>query len=76
VVLDAAELSRIAAPTLLLWGDQDALFPRSHQDVVVNAVPRADLKIYEETGHWSRTMVVRMIGHGARGLTARPLTQR
>jgi non-heme chloroperoxidase len=54
---DAAQLSKIAAPTLLLWGDRDELFPRTHQDRVVNAVHGAELKIYEETGHcpnWER----------------------
>jgi pimeloyl-ACP methyl ester carboxylesterase len=54
---DAAQLSKISTPTLLLWGNHDALFPRTHQDRVVNAVPGAELKIYDETGHcpnWER----------------------
>ena len=54
---DAAQLYRITAPTLLLWGDHDALFPRAHQDRVLAALPGAELKIYEQTGHcpnWER----------------------
>ena len=54
---DAAELHRIAAPVLLLWGDKDALFSRADQDRFLAAQPRAELKIYEETGHcpnWER----------------------
>ena len=54
---DAAQLSKIAAPTLLLWGEHDALFPRTHQDRVMTALPGAELKIYQETGHcpnWER----------------------
>jgi pimeloyl-ACP methyl ester carboxylesterase len=48
---DAEQLSRIAAPTLLLWGDHDALFSRSEQDRFIAACPLARLKVYEGTGH-------------------------
>jgi non-heme chloroperoxidase len=54
---DAQHLARIEAPTLLLWGDRDALFSRSDQDRFIEALPAARLKIYEETGHcpnWER----------------------
>ena len=48
---DAASLARIAAPTLLLWGQHDALFPRQDQDRLVAAIPGAALAIYPEIGH-------------------------
>ena len=48
---DAGQLSRIAAPTLLLWGDQDALFSRTEQDRFLAACPGARLLVYEGTGH-------------------------
>jgi pimeloyl-ACP methyl ester carboxylesterase len=48
---DAAELPRIAAPTLLLWGDKDALFTRAYQDQFIAAIPDTKLTIYKETGH-------------------------
>jgi non-heme chloroperoxidase len=54
---DSGQLAKISAATLLLWGEHDALFPRTHQDGVVKAVPGAALKVYEETGHcpnWER----------------------
>ncbi len=54
---DAQQLSRITAPTLILWGDRDALFPRNDQELLVAAIPGARLKIYQETGHcpnWER----------------------
>ena len=54
---DAQHLGRIEAPTLLLWGDRDALFSRSEQDRFMEALPAARLKVYEETGHcpnWER----------------------
>ena len=41
----------IAAPTLLQWGDQDAFVPRSDQDALLAAIPRARLSIYHGTGH-------------------------
>lgn len=55
---DAADLSRVMAPTLLLWGEHDALFPREQQqDRMVAAIPSARLLVYPETGHclnWER----------------------
>jgi pimeloyl-ACP methyl ester carboxylesterase len=48
---DAEQLPNVATPMLLLWGDQDALFPRNHQDRFMAACPRARLTVYEGTGH-------------------------
>jgi pimeloyl-ACP methyl ester carboxylesterase len=47
----ATGLGSIAVPTLLLWGDHDALFSRAEQERIVAAVPGARLKVYVETGH-------------------------
>ena len=41
----------ISAPTLLLWGDQDALVPRTEQDALLAAIPGARLVVYEGAGH-------------------------
>jgi pimeloyl-ACP methyl ester carboxylesterase len=54
---DTRELGRIAAPTLLLWGNRDALFGREDQDRLLAAIPNARLTIYPDTGHcpnWER----------------------
>ena len=54
---DRHELGGIRAPTLLLWGDHDALFSRAQQDAVLAALPAARLEVYQETGHcpnWER----------------------
>jgi non-heme chloroperoxidase len=54
---DAEQLGRIAAPTLLIWGDRDALFSREDQDRLITGIPRARLQVYPETGHcpnWER----------------------
>ncbi len=51
------ELREIKAPTLILWGEQDALFPREEQERLAAAISGATLKVYPETGHavhWER----------------------
>jgi non-heme chloroperoxidase len=51
------QLRDIDVPTLILWGEQDALFPREEQERLAAAIPGATLKIYPETGHavhWER----------------------
>jgi non-heme chloroperoxidase len=53
----AARLSEIAAPTLILWGEQDAIFSREDSERLAAAIPGATLKVYPETGHavhWER----------------------
>jgi pimeloyl-ACP methyl ester carboxylesterase len=45
------QLHEIEAPTLILWGDQDAFCPRADQEYLVKAIPEARLVIYEGIGH-------------------------
>jgi non-heme chloroperoxidase len=50
-------LGEINVPTLMLWGEQDPLFPREEQERLAAAIPGATLKVYPETGHavhWDR----------------------
>jgi non-heme chloroperoxidase len=50
-------LREIDVPTLMLWGEQDPLFPREEQERLAAAIPGASLKVYPETGHavhWDR----------------------
>ena len=50
-------LREIDVPTLMLWGEQDPLFPREEQERLAEAIPDATLKVYPETGHavhWDR----------------------
>jgi pimeloyl-ACP methyl ester carboxylesterase len=51
---DTGDLGRISAPTLVAWGDRDAFVPRSDQDGLVAAVPRAELVVYPggHAFHW------------------------
>jgi non-heme chloroperoxidase len=54
---DAADLGRISAPTLLIWGDHDAVVSLEDQQRLRDAIPAARLKVYPETGHsphWER----------------------
>jgi non-heme chloroperoxidase len=47
----ARELEAIAAPTLLVWGERDALAPRRDQEIALNAIRNAALIVYQSTGH-------------------------
>ena len=54
---DTAELGRITAPTLLVWGDHDGLLPPQEQQRLAAAIPGARSQLYPETGHsphWER----------------------
>ena len=51
---DTSELTRVAAPTLLIWGDDDALVPREMQEVLTDRIPHAELIVYPAVGHTPR----------------------
>jgi non-heme chloroperoxidase len=53
-ILDAdhpAPLGGSRIPTLILWGERDAFFPRAEQDALAAALGGARLKVYPEIGH-------------------------
>jgi non-heme chloroperoxidase len=55
--VDADQLARISAKTLLIWGEHDALFPRTDQDLLTRAIRDSTLNVYPGTGHcpnWER----------------------
>jgi non-heme chloroperoxidase len=45
------EAGTITAPTRIIWGDQDQYCPRSEQLLLADAIPGAELLVYEGTGH-------------------------
>jgi pimeloyl-ACP methyl ester carboxylesterase len=47
----SGELGRIAADTLILWGDRDEICPRSDQDTLSAGIARSRLNIYRDAGH-------------------------
>lgn len=46
-----ADLRRVAAPVLLVWGDKDAYVDRPRQDRLLAALPAAQLTVYKDGGH-------------------------
>jgi non-heme chloroperoxidase len=47
----SADLRNLGTPTLLVYGDQDALIPRTEQDLLLDTLPDARLEVYEGVGH-------------------------
>lgn len=47
----AHDLSRIRAPTLVVWGEHDGMFGRSDQDSLLRAIPGARLLAYGDAAH-------------------------
>jgi pimeloyl-ACP methyl ester carboxylesterase len=47
----SADLSSLRVPTLVLWGQEDRLIPVSHASRFVEAIPGAELVLYEKVGH-------------------------
>jgi steroid delta-isomerase-like uncharacterized protein len=45
------ELHKIKAPTLIVWGDRDAILPRSDQETLAAAITGSRLLIYPDAGH-------------------------
>jgi non-heme chloroperoxidase len=46
-----AQLPEIAVPTLVIWGDRDALCSRTAEDALLAAIRGARLLVYEGAGH-------------------------
>src|SRR5690606_38098883 len=54
---DRDRLAVLRVPTMLIWGERDAIFSRDDQDALLRGIPGADLVSYPETGHaphWER----------------------
>lgn len=45
------DFQRVTMPTLILWGAKDSWIPVSHANSFQNAIPRANLVVFEEAGH-------------------------
>ncbi|MDQ6909304.1 MAG: alpha/beta hydrolase [Actinomycetota bacterium] len=51
---DVSELGRVAAPTMLIWGDADDLVTREMQEQLVRCIPGGQLVVYAGVGHTPR----------------------
>ena len=49
--LDPPPLESVVAPTLMIWGDRDAIVTRADQDELMARIRGARLIVYEGTGH-------------------------
>lgn len=58
----SAHLAKITAPTLLIWGEQDAVFPYEDQVRLQHAIPHAQFKSYPEVGHNIQWEIPNQIG--------------
>ena len=47
----AADMHRIAVPTLIVWGDRDAMVPREDQERIAAAIEGSRRLTYEGAGH-------------------------
>jgi pimeloyl-ACP methyl ester carboxylesterase len=47
----AEELGRIKSPALIVWGDRDAILPRSDQETLAAAIADSRLVVYPGAGH-------------------------
>jgi pimeloyl-ACP methyl ester carboxylesterase len=45
------ELGKVAAPTLIIWGDQDSILPRGDQEILAEAIADSRLVVYPGAGH-------------------------
>ena len=44
-------LAAIACPTLIVWGRQDGITTKAHQQEMAAAIPGARLEVVEDCGH-------------------------
>ncbi|MDQ3547500.1 MAG: alpha/beta hydrolase [Chloroflexota bacterium] len=55
------KLSRIDAPTIIVWGDQDPICPRAEQEALLAGIRDSRLVVYRDMGHapnWEEPMAV------------------
>ncbi len=48
-----SKLDRIHVPVLVIWGDQDNIFPLQHASRIIQALPHAKMHTIKRAGHWS-----------------------
>jgi pimeloyl-ACP methyl ester carboxylesterase len=50
-VMSTVDLASIKAPTLVVWGNRDTLFPMAHAEHLARAIPSVKLEVLEGVGH-------------------------
>jgi pimeloyl-ACP methyl ester carboxylesterase len=46
-----ADAAKIAAPTLIFWGQQDKIIPVAHGHIAEKTIPHSRLQVYDRCGH-------------------------
>lgn len=73
---DVDELGRITAPTLLIWGDSDALVGREMQEMLAERIRGAELLPYPGVGHTPRWEEPARFAHDVATFVARSCSPR
>ena len=58
----AERLAAVRAPALVVWGTRDDVFPPSHAEPLLEALPGAELKLAPGAGHWSMLDAPEVVG--------------
>jgi pimeloyl-ACP methyl ester carboxylesterase len=48
-----SKLGRLGVPALVIWGEQDHIFPLRHASSILQALPEAKMRTIKRCGHWS-----------------------
>ena len=48
-----SKLGRLQVPVLVVWGEQDRIFPLRHASSIIQASPEAKMRTIKQCGHWS-----------------------
>ena len=70
-----ADDANITAPTLLVWGDHDALVPRAEQNTLLSAIPNARLITYTGAGHSPNWEQPERVAHDIEAFVRTSITQ-
>ncbi|PIG90735.1 alpha/beta fold hydrolase [Gloeocapsopsis sp. IPPAS B-1203] len=49
-----SQLANISAPTLIIWGKQDAIVPVAHAHLAAKQISNAYLHVFDQCGHWAQ----------------------
>jgi pimeloyl-ACP methyl ester carboxylesterase len=67
-----AELPRVAAPTLLIWGDHDEETPIADARIIERLIPDVGLVVFEGCGHFAYAEELQRFGHIVRTFLGGP----
>jgi len=58
-----SKLDRLRCPTLLIWGEQDDIFPLAHARAIMRHLTQAKLATIPQCGHWSAIDATEEVGN-------------